>query len=565
MNGVTGPDGHAPAPDPLDPRDPRAGRLRLGPRGHLARADPRRPHRVQAARARRGARPRALHDRPRRGAGRPATSRSTSTRRSPAPRRTRFARPSAPASTSTARSRSPRRSSALDLARRARAAGVKNGVVQDKLCLPGLRKLKRLVDGGFFGRILSVRGEFGYWVFAGPGAAAAAPVLELPRRGRRRDPVDMFCHWRYVLDHSSARCASSTRTARRTSPSGSTSTGSPYPATAEDAAYAIVRARGRDRRADQLVLGRARRPRRAVRAAGRRHRGQRRRGPARCRVQHRRGHAQAALEPGPAEPDRLPRGLAARCPDRSAYDNGFKVQWELFLRHVVLDEPFPWDFMEGAKGIQLAELGMRSWRSGAPRRPGAPAVSAATTVTEPLPLPRAGRSARAAGPRARRRLPARRRAPAAAAASPSPPRTSSPTRSRTRPRRSRAARLGGDARLPPPPVVATASRVAEAMDTAQRGMGLDWPATQELIRRSVAEARAAGGQIACGAGTDHLAAGPADARRRPARLRRAGRVHRGRGRAGHPDGEPRARRRRAGPGRLPRVYGRVLAAARAAR
>ncbi|HLS15796.1 MAG TPA: dihydrodipicolinate synthase family protein [Beutenbergiaceae bacterium] len=46
--------------------------------------------------------------------------------------------------------------------------------------------------------------------------------------------------------------------------------------------------------------------------------------------------------------------------------------------------------------------------------------------------------------------------------------------------------------------------VAEAMDTAQRGMGLDWPAAAELIRRSSAEARSAGGRIAAGAGTDHL-------------------------------------------------------------
>src|SRR6478736_3542717 len=49
----------------------------------------------------------------------------------------------------------------------AAARGVKTGVVQDKLYLPGLRKLRRLIDTGFFGRILSVRGEFGYWVFEG--------------------------------------------------------------------------------------------------------------------------------------------------------------------------------------------------------------------------------------------------------------------------------------------------------------------------------------------------------------------------------------------------------------
>src|SRR5580704_14421330 len=50
---------------------------------------------------------------------------------------------------------------AKELSELASRAGVKNGVVQDKLFLPGLRKLKALVENGFFGRILSVRGEFG--------------------------------------------------------------------------------------------------------------------------------------------------------------------------------------------------------------------------------------------------------------------------------------------------------------------------------------------------------------------------------------------------------------------
>ena len=48
-------------------------------------------------------------------------------------------------------------------------------------------------------------------------------------------------------------------------------------------------------------------------------------------------------------------------PDATGYDNAFKAQWELFLRHVALDEPFPWTLREGAKGVQLAELGLQSW------------------------------------------------------------------------------------------------------------------------------------------------------------------------------------------------------------
>jgi predicted dehydrogenase len=64
---------------------------------------------------------------------------------------------------------------ALDLYERAQAAGVKHGVVQDKLWLPGLLKLKMLIDSGFFGRMLSVRGEFGYWVFEGDWQPAQRP------------------------------------------------------------------------------------------------------------------------------------------------------------------------------------------------------------------------------------------------------------------------------------------------------------------------------------------------------------------------------------------------------
>ena len=49
-------------------------------------------------------------------------------------------------------------------------------------------------------------------------------------------------------------------------------------------------------------------------------------------------------------------------PNDGPLENGFKLQWEHFLRHVVDDEPFPWDFLEGARGVQLSELGEQSWR-----------------------------------------------------------------------------------------------------------------------------------------------------------------------------------------------------------
>src|SRR5947209_10002351 len=90
---------------------------------------------------------------------------------------------------------------ALELARLARRAGVKNGVVQDKLFLPGLLKLRRVIESGFFGRILSVRGEFGYWIFEGDWQSAQRPSWNYQKERDGGIIVDMFCHWRYVLGH----------------------------------------------------------------------------------------------------------------------------------------------------------------------------------------------------------------------------------------------------------------------------------------------------------------------------------------------------------------------------
>ena len=90
---------------------------------------------------------------------------------------------------------------ALDLYRAARKARIKHGVVQDKLWLPGLLKLKMLRDTGFFGRILSVRGEFGYWVFEGDWQAAQRPSWNYKKNEGGGIILDMLCHWRYVLDN----------------------------------------------------------------------------------------------------------------------------------------------------------------------------------------------------------------------------------------------------------------------------------------------------------------------------------------------------------------------------
>ena len=150
---------------------------------------------------------------------------------------------------------------ALDLARRARAAEVKHGVVADKLWLPGLRKLKRLVDSGFFGRILSVRGEFGYWVFAGPDPMPQRPSWNYRREDGGGILSDMFCHWRYVLDHVIAPVRSVYAHGATHVPRADRRVGQPLSGHGGGRRLRHLRARGRHRRPAQLVVGRARRPR----------------------------------------------------------------------------------------------------------------------------------------------------------------------------------------------------------------------------------------------------------------------------------------------------------------
>jgi predicted dehydrogenase len=249
---------------------------------------------------------------------------------------------------------------ALDLAGRARVAGVKNGVVQDKLWLPGLRKLKRLVDGGFFGRILSVRGEFGYWVFEGDWQPAQRPSWNYRKEDDGGIIVDMLCHWRYVLDHifgevRGVSCLGATHIPQRFDEQSR-----PYAATADDAAYATFELEGdiiaqinsswcvrvyRDELVAFQVDGTE-----GSAVAGLRE----------CRAQHRASTPRAIWNPDIPSPIDFWETWQ-EVPDNEIFDNAFKVQWELFLKHVARDEPFPWDLLEGAKGVQLAELGLRSW------------------------------------------------------------------------------------------------------------------------------------------------------------------------------------------------------------
>lgn len=247
-------------------------------------------------------------------------------------------------------------SDAVKLHHIAEEGGAKHGVVQDKLWLPGLVKLRNLREQGFFGKILSVKADFGYWVFEGDTVPPQRPSWNYRKEDGGGIILDMFCHWRYVLDNlfgevKSVSCLGATHLAKRYEGDGT-----PYEATADDAAYAIFELEDgivaqfnsswttRVRRDDLVTF----------------------------QVDGTKGSAVAGLRkvwvqpysatPKPAwnpdvESNHNFHEDWIQMPDQQEFDNAFKVQWELFLRHVVKDEPFKWNLLEAAKGVQLAEIG----------------------------------------------------------------------------------------------------------------------------------------------------------------------------------------------------------------
>jgi predicted dehydrogenase len=250
---------------------------------------------------------------------------------------------------------------ALDLYRGCVAEGLKNGVVQDKLWLPGFIKLRRLIENGFFGRILTVRIEFGYWVFEGHTIPAQRPSWNYRKEDEGGIILDMMPHFRYLLDNlfgtvSAVSCYGAIHVPERIDEKGR-----PYQCTAEDAGYASFELENgifvqvnfswttRVRRDDLLTVQVDGTKGSAV--AGLRE----------CYLQH------YGATPRPVWNPDIEQDLSylddwARVPHQEDYDNVFKVQWEYFLRHVMRDEPFPWNLLEGAKGVQLAELAHQSWR-----------------------------------------------------------------------------------------------------------------------------------------------------------------------------------------------------------
>ena len=248
---------------------------------------------------------------------------------------------------------------ASELYKICRDAGVKNGVVQDKLWLPGIIKFQRLVENDFFGDILSVRGEFGYWVFEGHTVPPQRPSWNYRKEEGGGIAVDMLCHWRYIIDNlfgkvKSVSCLASTHVPERIDEQGN-----PYPCTADDSAYSTFECENgvvchfnsswnvRVRRDDLLTM----------------------------QVDGSKGSAIIGLRdvwtqhygntPRPVWNPDIPQPIDffdgwQKVPEQEEYENAFKIQWEMFLRHIAIDEPFRWNLLEGAKGVQLAEMGLLS-------------------------------------------------------------------------------------------------------------------------------------------------------------------------------------------------------------
>jgi predicted dehydrogenase len=250
---------------------------------------------------------------------------------------------------------------ALKVCRLAKAKGVKNGTVQDKLFLPGLLKLKMLRDSGFFGRILSVRGEFGYWVFEGDLQPAQRPSWNYRAEDGGGIILDMVCHWRYVLDNLFGQVKSVSCIGANHIPERIDEQGKRYTATADDAAYATFELEGgvlahinmswcvRVYR-DDLVTFQVDGTHGSAVA-----------GLTDCKIQPRVGTPRPVWNPDERQPIDFYKTWQ-HMPDPTAYGNGFKAQWEMFIRHVAEDAPYPYTLVEGAKGVQLVECAMKSWK-----------------------------------------------------------------------------------------------------------------------------------------------------------------------------------------------------------
>jgi predicted dehydrogenase len=248
----------------------------------------------------------------------------------------------------------------LELAREATRAGLKNGVVQDKLFLPGLLKLKQVIASGLLGKILSIRGEFGYWVFEGPMPPAQRPSWNYRKEEGGGIILDMFPHWQYVLENLFGRVKSVSCTARTTIPERIDESGKTYVCTTDDAAYATFELEsGAVAQINSSWVTRVNREELVefhVDGTG----GSAVAGLRECKVQPRAATPKAVWNPDIPNPIKFREGWQT-IPSTAPEENAFKIQWEMFLRHVLEDASFPHSFLEAAKGVQLAEAGIQSW------------------------------------------------------------------------------------------------------------------------------------------------------------------------------------------------------------
>ncbi|WP_333715452.1 Gfo/Idh/MocA family oxidoreductase [Pantoea eucrina] len=250
---------------------------------------------------------------------------------------------------------------ALELYHFATEKGVCHGVVQDKLWLPGLQKLQLLNKAGFFGEVLSVRGEFGYWVFEGDLQPTQRPSWNYRSEEGGGIILDMICHWRYVIDNlfgeiKSLSCIGATHIPQRWNEQHQ-----PYQATADDAVYAtfelhngaIVQINSswcvRVRRDDLVTF--------QVDGVN----GSAVAGLTDCVTQSRVNTPKPVWNPDVRQTHNFFDDWTP-VPDTQTYDNAFKVQWELFLRHVWGEGDYRWGLLEGAKGLQLVDLALKSWK-----------------------------------------------------------------------------------------------------------------------------------------------------------------------------------------------------------
>ena len=254
---------------------------------------------------------------------------------------------------------------AVEIARLAEKSGLKHGAVQDKLFLPGLRKLDMLRKAGFFGKMISVRIEFGYWVFEGDLQPIQRPSWNYRKEDGGGIILDMVCHWRYVLDNlfgevQSVSCLGATHIPTRWDEANK-----PYECTADDAAYATFELKGHQgehvvAQVNSSWTTRVNREDLVTFHVDGTH-GSAVAGLQACKAQSRVNTPRPVWNPDVKQTMTFTEQWQ-EVPDTQFYDNGFKIQWEHFIRHIVENEPYRWTLPEGAKGVQLVEAALQSWQ-----------------------------------------------------------------------------------------------------------------------------------------------------------------------------------------------------------